>query len=140
MPSLRQIRRRMRSIENTGKVTKAMEMIAASRMRRAQSAVLAGRPYSGKIQEVIADLAAQPGDDDSIHPLLQERPVNRIEIVHIAPDRGLCGGLHSNLNRRVAQFFLEQQVPVTIVAVGRKGRDFMARYGPGPEGRVHQPG
>ena len=129
MPSLRQIRRRMRSIENTGKVTKAMEMIAASRMRRAQSAVLAGRPYSGKIQEVIADLAAQPGDDDSIHPLLQERPVNRIEIVHIAPDRGLCGGLHSNLNRRVAQFFLEQQVPVTIVAVGRKGRDFMARYG-----------
>ena len=130
MPSVRQIRRRMRSIENTAKVTKAMEMIAASRMRRAQSNVLAGRPYSGKIQEVIAHLAAQPGEDtDSVQPLLQRRPVNRIQIVHIAPDRGLCGGMHSTLNRRVAQFILEQQAPVSIIAVGRKGRDFMVRYG-----------
>ena len=120
----------MRSIENTAKVTKAMEMIAASRMRRAQASVLAGRPYSGKIQEVIAHLAAQPREDaDSLQPLLETRPVNRIEIVHIAPDRGLCGGLHSSLNRRVAQFILEQQAQVSIVAVGRKGRDFMVRYG-----------
>ena len=130
MPSLRQIRRRIRSIENTAKVTKAMEMIAASRMRRAQASVLAGRPYSEKIQEVIAHLAAQPSEDgDSVQPLLATRPVNRIEIVHVAPDRGLCGGLHSNLNRRVAQFILEQQRPVSIIAVGRKGRDFMVRYG-----------
>ena len=130
MPSLRQIRRRIRSIENTGKVTKAMEMIAASRMRRAQASVLAGRPYSDKIQEVIAHLAAQPHEDvDSAQPLLEIRPVNRIEIVHISPDRGLCGGLHSNLNRRVAQFILEQRVPVSVIAVGRKGRDFMVRYG-----------
>ena len=130
MPSVRQIRRRIRSIENTGKVTKAMEMIAASRMRRAQASVLAGRPYSEKIQEVIAHLAAQPREDaDSVQPLLERRAVNRIEIVLISPDRGLCGGLHSNLNRRVAQFILEQQVPVSIVAVGRKGRDFMVRYG-----------
>ena len=130
MPSLRQIRRRIRSIENTGKVTKAMEMIAASRMRRAQASVLAGRPYSEKIQQVIANLAAQPTEDaDSLQPLLETRPVNHIEIVHIAPDRGLCGGLHSSLNRRVAQFILEQQQPVSIIAVGRKGRDFMVRYG-----------
>ena len=130
MPSLRQIKRRMRSIENTAKVTKAMEMIAASKMRRAQASVLAGRPYSGKIQEVIAHLAAQPSEDvDSVQPLLERRPVNRIEIVIITPDRGLCGGMHSNLNRRVAQFILEQQVPVSIIAVGRKGRDFMVRYG-----------
>ena len=130
MPSIRQIRRRMRSIENTGKVTKAMELIAASRMRRAQASVLAGRPYSEKIQEVIAHLAAQPADDsDSVQPLLERRPVNRVEIVHVSPDRGLCGGLHSTLNRRVAQFILEQQAPVTVIAVGRKGRDFMVRYG-----------
>ena len=130
MPSVREIRRRMRSIENTGKVTKAMEMIAASRMRRAQASVLAGRPYSEKIQEVIAHLAAQPREDaDSVQSLLETRPVNRIEIVHIAPDRGLCGGLHSSLNRRVAQFILEQQAQVSIIAVGRKGRDFMVRYG-----------
>ncbi len=130
MPSLRQIRRRIRSIQNTAKVTKAMEMIAASRMRRAQASVLAGRPYSEKIQEVITHLAAQPSEDgDSVQPLLQRRPVNHIEIMHIAPDRGLCGGLHSNLNRRVAQFILEQRVPVSVIAVGRKGRDFMVRYG-----------
>jgi F-type H+-transporting ATPase subunit gamma len=120
----------MRSIENTGKVTKAMEMIAASRMRRAQASTLSGRPYSEKIQEVIAHLAAQPREDaDSVQPLLERRPVSRIEIVHIAPDRGLCGGLHSTLNRRVAQFILEQQAPVSLIAVGRKGRDFMVRYG-----------
>ena len=130
MASIRQIRRRIRSIENTAKVTKAMEMIAASKMRRAQASVLAGRPYSEKIQHVIADLAAQPGEDGtSSQPLLESRPVQRIGIVHIAPDRGLCGGLHSNLNRRVSQFIVEQKVPASIVAVGRKGRDFMVRYG-----------
>ena len=105
-------------------------MIAASRMRRAQASVLAGRPYSEKIQEIITHLAAQPSDEaDSAQPLLERRPVNRVEIVHIAPDRGLCGGLHSSLNRRVAQFILEQQAAVSIIAVGRKGRDFMVRYG-----------
>ena len=130
MPSLRQIRRRIRSIQNTAKVTKAMELIAASRMRRAQASVLAGRPYSEKIQEVITHLAAQPSEDgDSVQSLLERRPVKHIEILHIAPDRGLCGGLHSSLNRRVAQFILEQKLPVSIIAVGRKGRDFMVRYG-----------
>ena len=130
MPSIRQIRRRIRSIENTAKVTKAMEMIAAARMRRSQASVLAGRPYSEKIQDVIAHLAAQPRDDaNSVQPLLERRPVGQIEIMLISPDRGLCGGLHSSLNRRVAQFILEQKAPVSIVAVGRKGRDFMVRYG-----------
>ena len=130
MPSIRQIRRRIRSIENTAKVTKAMELIAAARMRRAQASVLAGRPYSEKIQEVISHLAAQPSEDvDSVQSLLETRPVKNIEILHISPDKGLCGGLHSSLNRRVAQFILEQKVPVSIVAVGRKGRDFMVRYG-----------
>jgi F-type H+-transporting ATPase subunit gamma len=130
MASTRQIKRRIRSIENTAKVTKAMEMIAASKMRRAQASVLAGRPYSEKVQQVIADLAAQPSEDgNSSQPLLESRPIQRVGIVHIAPDRGLCGGLHANLNRRVAQFIVEQQVPASIVAVGRKGRDFMVRFG-----------
>ena len=102
-------------------------MIAASKMRRAQERGLAGRPYSEKIQQVIADLAALP--EMRVHPLLQYRPVNRIAIVHITPDRGLCGGLNANLNRNVASFILKQPVPVTLIAVGRKGLDFMARYG-----------
>ena len=130
MPSVRDIRRRIRSVENTGKVTNAMSLIAASKMRRAQNSVLQGRPYSEKIQEIIAHLAAQPSDDGMAEqPLLQTRPVERIAVLVISPDRGLCGGMHANLNRRVGQFMLEQQVPVEAIAVGRKGRDFMARTG-----------
>ena len=128
MPSVRDIRRRIRSVDNTAKVTNAMSLIAASKMRRAQSNVLDGRPYSVKIQEVIAHLAAQPTDDpDGAQPLLAVRTVEKSTVLMISPDRGLCGGLHANLNRRVGQFILEQQVPVQAIAVGRKGRDFMAR-------------
>ncbi|MCH8800717.1 MAG: ATP synthase F1 subunit gamma [Chloroflexi bacterium] len=128
MPSVRDIRRRIRSVDNTAKVTNAMSLIAASKMRRAQTAVLEGRPYSVKIQEVISHLAAQPLEDDAEdQPLLAVRPVEKATVLMISPDRGLCGGLHANLNRRVGQFILEQQVPVQAIAVGRKGRDFMTR-------------
>ncbi len=130
MPSVRDIRRRIRSVENTGKVTNAMSLIAASKMRRAQNSVLQGRPYAEKIYEVIAHLAAQPDEEgEALHPLLEVRPVNRIGLLAITPDRGLAGGMHSNINRRVAQFILNQTVPTRSIAVGRKGRDFMARYG-----------
>ena len=130
MPSVRDIRRRIRSVENTGKVTNAMSLIAASKMRRAQNSVMQGRPYAEKIYEVIAHLAAQPDEDgEALHPLLEVRPVNRIGLLAITPDRGLAGGMHSNINRRVAQFILNQSVPTRSIAVGRKGRDFMARYG-----------
>jgi len=128
MPSVRDIRRRIRSVDNTAKVTTAMSLIAASKMRRAQNSVLEGRPYSLKIQEVIAHLAAQPMDDESsAQPLLAVRPVEKTIVLMISPDRGLCGGLHANLNRRVGQFILNQEVPIQAIAVGRKGRDFMAR-------------
>ena len=130
MPSVRDIRRRIRSVENTGKVTNAMSLIAASKMRRAQNSVLQGRPYAEKIYEVIAHLAAQPSEDGgALHPLLEVRPVNRIGLLAITPDRGLAGGMHSTINRRVAQFILDQSAPTRSIAVGRKGRDFMARYG-----------
>ena len=129
MPSVRDIRRRIRSVENTGKVTNAMSLIAASKMRRAQNATVQGRPYAQKIQEVIAHLAAQPQEDGSLHPLLAVRPVNRVGLLVITPDRGLAGGMHAAINRQAAQFILEQQAPVRSIALGRKGRDFMARYG-----------
>jgi len=106
-----------------------MEMIATSKMRRAQERGLAGRPYSEKIRQVIADLAALPQTDRVPHPLLQRRPVARMVIVHITPDRGLCGGLNANINRRTASFILEQNISVTLICVGRKGLDFMRRYG-----------
>jgi F-type H+-transporting ATPase subunit gamma len=128
LPDIRKVRRRIKGVQNIAKITRAMEMIAASKMRKAQERGLAGRPYSQKIEQVIADLAALP-DVGLQHPLLQRRPVNKIAIVHITPDRGLCGGLNANLNRRLASFILEQKATVEVVAVGRKGRDFAARYG-----------
>jgi len=130
MINIRVVRRRIRGIRGIAKITRAMEMIATSKMRRAQEAGLAGRPYSEKIIQVLSDLAALvEAGGVARHPLLQCRPVTRIAIVHITPDRGLCGGLVANVNRRTASFILEQEVPVTLVAVGRKGLDFMRRYG-----------
>ncbi len=127
MANIRAIRRRIRGVRNTAKITKAMEMVAASKMRRAQERGLAGRPYAEKIYQVIADLAALPEAGRTLHPLLQQRPVAKIAIVHITPDRGLCGGLNTNVNRLTASFILEKTVPVTVIAVGRKGLDFMRR-------------
>jgi len=128
LANIRTIRRRTRGVQNIAKITKAMEMIAASKMKRAQERGLAGRPYAEKIRQVIADLAALPETGGVLHPLLQRRPVANIVIVHITPDRGLCGGLNTNLNRLTASFILGQTVPVTLITVGRKGLDFMRRY------------
>lgn len=127
MADIRVIKRRIRGIRSTAKITRAMEMIAASKMRRAQERGLAGRPYADKIQQVIANLAALTEAGREPHPLLQRRPINRIALVHITPDRGLCGGLISSINRAVASFILEHKVPVTVIAVGRKGLDFIRR-------------
>ncbi len=134
MPSVRQLRRRIRSVENTAKITKAMSMIAASKMRRAQEMALQSRPYAEDMRNLLADLAAQPAPDDEeyIHPLLRTREIKRAEIVVITPDRGLTGGLHSRINRVVAEFILERQkmdIETSVIAVGRKGRDFLVRTG-----------
>ena len=129
MPTIREIRRRIRSVQSTAKVTRAMEMVAASKMRRAQERTIAARPYAEEMRHVLADLAAQRRYGEEIHPLLVKRPVNRIAIIHITPDRGLCGGLVASVNRSVASFILEQRVPATTVVIGRKGRDFMVRSG-----------
>jgi F-type H+-transporting ATPase subunit gamma len=126
LPDIRKVRRRIRGVRNISKITRAMEMIAASKMRKAQERGLQGRPYSQKIEQVIADLAALP-DIGLRHPLLQRRPVKKVAVVHITPDRGLCGGLNANLNRNMARFILERKVPVEVVAVGRKGREFTSR-------------
>jgi F-type H+-transporting ATPase subunit gamma len=129
MANTRLIRRRIRGVQNTAKITRAMEMIASSKMRRAQERGLAGRPYSQKIQQVIADLAALPQVEGALHPLLQRRDIKKIAIVHITPDRGLSGGLDANLNRKTATFILEQTAPVSLVLLGRRGIDYMRRYG-----------
>jgi F-type H+-transporting ATPase subunit gamma len=128
MADRRKVKRRITGVQNIAKITRAMEMIAASKMRRAQDRGLAGRPYSEKIQQVISNLAAIP-DIGLQHPLLRQRPTHKITVLHITPDRGLCGGLNSNLNRNLAAFILKQEVPVQVIAIGRKGRDFSVRQG-----------
>jgi len=129
LANIRLIKRRIKGIQSTAKITRAMEMIATSKMRKAQERGLAGRPYAEKIQQVMADLAALRREGEEMHPLLQSRPVKKIGVLHITPDRGLCGGLNTSLNRKTTGFILEQEAPVSLVTVGRKGRDLMRRYG-----------
>ncbi len=90
---------------------------------------MAGRPYAEKIRQVIADLAALQNTGAPLHPLLQSRPVTKITVVHITPDRGLCGGLNANMNRLTGNFMLDRKGEENLVTVGRKGRDFMSRQG-----------
>jgi len=130
--TLREIKRRTRSVQNTAKITRAMELVAASKMRRAQQSALAARPYAEKLRWVLADLAETVplADPETLHPLLRRREeVRAIEIILMTPDRGLSGGLPSTLNRAAAQFILGRGVPARVVAVGKKGRDFMRRTG-----------
>ncbi len=125
MASRREIRRRIRSVKNLAQITRAMQMVAASRMRRAQARVQAARPYSDAMREVVAQLAARSGVSD--HPLLLERPVRRAEVVAITPDRGLAGAMIPNLHRALARYVDSSEVPVQVIAVGRKGNSFAAR-------------
>lgn len=129
MANIRLIRRRIRSVQSTAKITRAMEMVATSRMKRTQVRMLSSRPYAEKMVEVLADLAAQPRPEETIHPLLASRETKNVTIVLITSDRGFCGGLNTNVNRAVSEFILKQTVPVKIITVGRKGRDFMCRRG-----------
>jgi F-type H+-transporting ATPase subunit gamma len=137
MASTREIRRRIRSIKNTAQITKAMQMVASSKMRRAQDRVQQARPYAEQIRALVSRLANAAGEDigEGVE-LLKQRPVHNIGIVIITPDRGLSGALPSNINRKAASSALELQNSladqgrrpgVNFVAVGRKGRDFVIR-------------
>ena len=129
MPTIRQLERRITSVKNTAKITNALQLVAASKMRRAQDRATEGRPYADKIQTVLASLASAGDnvDDESKHSFLVQRPVENIGVLHITPDRGLCGALNSNLNREAAEFVADLSEPVSIVTVGKKGRDFFSR-------------
>lgn len=130
MANTRAIKRRIRTIASVQKTTNAMQLVAASKMRRAQARALAARPYAERMRTVLSDLAsnqAENDDDESINPLLVKRPLQRATLVVVSPNRGLCGGLPGNLNRATGNFALEHGTGTTIVAVGKKGRDFFAR-------------
>jgi F-type H+-transporting ATPase subunit gamma len=130
MPSLQDIRRRIRGIRNTAQITKAMELVAASRMRRAQQRVLAARPYSETMRSLIGELAGTASSGaDALHPLLVQRDIDTVGIILLTSDRGLAGALNTNVIRRGSELILEQTHDIELITIGRKGQDFMARRG-----------
>jgi F-type H+-transporting ATPase subunit gamma len=123
--SQRDIRRRIQSSKNIAQITRAMQFVAASKLKRAQDATLAARPYSTKLEEVLADIATVLSGDD--HPLLVRREEGKRLIVLITTDRGLAGALNTNTIRFAAQQITSNAGDLTVVTVGRKGRDAMRR-------------
>jgi len=122
MPSTRDIRRRIKSVKNTAQITKAMQMVAASKMRKAQQAALAGRPYADLMNEVLDAVASD--SKDFVHPLMEKREIQRRAVVLVSTDKGLCGSLNSNLMREAGKFPREGTVYITA---GRKAALFTAR-------------
>jgi F-type H+-transporting ATPase subunit gamma len=127
MPSLLDIRRRIRSTQNIQKITKAMQVVAATRMRRAQQSVRATRPYSEKMLEVLQTTAERA--TEYRHPYLQQREGDRALFIVVTADRGLCGALNTNTLRAVNRYVNKHhRGQARYVTIGRKGRDFLARY------------
>jgi F-type H+-transporting ATPase subunit gamma len=130
MPTLRQINSRIKSVVSTAKTTRAMSLVAGSKMRRAQQSALANRPYADQLRWVLADvvesLEAEAAEGAAMHPLLERREVGAHALVLMTPDRGLCGGLNTNLIRAAGAYMASH--PITkLVSVGRKGNDFFRR-------------
>lgn len=126
MPTLLDIRRRIRSVKNTQQITRAMKMVASARLRRAQERVLNARPYANQTLELLGSLAART--EQRAHPLLAERPVERVLVVLVTGDKGLCGAFNANLIRTAEAYLKENRGrKVSMLAIGRKGRDFFRR-------------
>jgi len=127
MPSLLDIRRRIRSVKNTQQLTKAMKTVSAAKLRRAQDRVMSARPYADQLRNVLANLAGRV--ENISHPLLEVRPEERTLVVIITADRGLCGAFNTNLIRATQNFLRDnaKKGDVTLFPVGRKGRDFFRR-------------
>lgn len=130
MANAREIQRRIRSVKNMGQITRAMEMVSAVKMRRAQQRVTASRPYSEQLRKIMSDLATLQPDPEQLaqFPLLQKRPIQNIMLIVVSPDRGLTGALNSNILRRGSRYILEEaQAPVQVIPVGKKARDYFVR-------------
>jgi F-type H+-transporting ATPase subunit gamma len=134
MPSLIDLRRRVRAVKNTQQITKAMKMVAASKLRRAQERITNARPYAVQMQHVLSSLAGRV--DATVHPLLTTReagPDSRTLVISVTADKGLCGSFNTNAIKAVAQLVAASQTPVTLGLVGRKGREYFGRRGFGIE-------
>jgi len=137
MPSLKDIRGRIGSVRNIAQITRAMEMVAASRMKRAQDSILAARPYADELEAALGRVASAAGLSEEIDPLLARRPVRRVAIIVVTTDRGLAGSLNANSIRSVLRWVAERAsaasddraVEIEAITVGRKGRDALRRAG-----------
>jgi F-type H+-transporting ATPase subunit gamma len=130
MPSLIDLRRRIRAVKNTQQITKAMKMVAASKLRRSQERVMSARPYAVEMQRVLRSVASRA--DQSIHPLLTVRETtaaSRTLMIVITGDKGLCGSFNTNVIKAAGNILVESTRPFTLGLVGRKGRDFFVRRG-----------
>jgi F-type H+-transporting ATPase subunit gamma len=130
MPSLIDIRRRIRSVRNTQQITKAMKMVSAAKLRRAQDRVIASRPYGAALRGLLADVAAAAGSDERVaaHPLLARRPEQHVQLVLITSDKGLAGAFNANLIKAAQRFAQEHKPAATdFLLIGRKGRDFFRK-------------
>jgi len=126
MPTLRDIQRRIRSVQSTQKITRAMKLVAAAKLRRAQERIVSARPYAAKMAELLGNLVS--GSDEAVHPLLEQREGPRRQIVIITADKGLAGAFNSNIIRRSLDLIRESSsADLTLVVVGRKARDFYRR-------------
>ncbi|HJZ66605.1 MAG TPA: ATP synthase F1 subunit gamma [Blastocatellia bacterium] len=126
MPNLQDLRRRVRSVRNMQKITRAMKMVAAAKLRRAQERVVAARPYANTMNRALGRLASRAGDFH--HPLLDQRGDQHLVVALVTADKGLCGGFNTNLNKAAQQFIREHSgKTVELVTIGRKGRDFFRR-------------
>jgi len=131
MPSLKAIRKKIASIKNTQKITRAMKMVAAVRLRRAQQRILELRPYALKTLEVLSSVAARAGSED-VHPLLARRPEHKVMLVVLTSDRGLAGAFNANINKTGFAFLKKREAEgkeVGVAVIGRKGRDYFRRRG-----------
>jgi len=128
MPSLQQTRRRIASVKNTQKITKAMKLVSAAKLRRAQDRILKARPYALKMEALLSNLGARVSRD--VHPLLALRPIRKVELVVVAADRGLCGSFNASIFRRATDALRAHQAQgreVSLTLVGRKARDYFRR-------------
>src|SRR6187549_3161387 len=127
MPNLLDIRRRIKSVKNTQQITKAMKMVSAAKLKRAQDRVVTARPFANKMTEVLGELAART-DENFHHPLLDVRGDERYLLVLITADKGLCGAFNTNLIKAGANFLRENaDKNVRLLPIGRRGRDFFRR-------------
>lgn len=130
MASLRDIRKRIRSVKNTRQITKAMKMVSAAKLRKAQENVIASRPYAATLDAVMSQLLSKAEPGAVTHPLLTKREVKKIEFVVVSSDRGLAGGFNSNITRRALKFLAEHKgAEITITTIGRKGSEFLRGRG-----------